>query len=368
MTAQLSTPAVPIDMLVIEDDLVDELALTRAMQQRQPHYRLNVARSVAQARKLLEERRFDIILADYQLGDGNSFELMDVFEGQLVIFVTGSGDQDMAVRALEMGAHDFLLKDDSRGYLKLLPWRVDTALRHAHQADALKAAGAELLAREKVLELALAEKTALLNEVHHRVKNNLQIISSLLRMESRRADHTVGDTRGVLSDMQGRIRSMALLHESLYRSGNFAQLDLGAYLKQLCQQAFRALSVASGAVRLELHLASLSVPLEQATPAGLLVNELISNCLKHAFPEGRSGVVRVSLQPIPGDGGKWCLGVGDDGVGLAGDFATRRTQSLGLQLVDDLARQLNTALHVEANESPSGGTKFSIILSEKVCA
>jgi PAS domain S-box-containing protein len=217
---------------------------------------------------------------------------------------------------------------------------------------------------ESDLHAALLDKTALLKEVHHRVKNNLQVVTSLLRLEAARADPDACNTKVVLGEMQGRIRSMALLHESLYRSNSFAQVDLGAYLKQLSLQAFRA-SADSGAVRLEHDMVQVSVSLDQATPAGLLVNELISNSLKHAFPQGRSGVVRVTLQPTPD--GRWCLQVSDDGIGLPGDFAARRTQSLGLQLVDDLAQQMQGNLQVESAIGASGGSSFRVIFSSQIC-
>jgi two-component sensor histidine kinase len=222
----------------------------------------------------------------------------------------------------------------------------------------------ELHAANERLEALVKDKEALLHEVHHRVKNNLQVISSLLSLEARRVDQTANNTKAVLDDMQGRIRSMALLHESLYRSGSFEQLDLGVYLKQLCQQAFRAFS-SSNAVRLELDLGCFFVPLKHATPAGLLVNELLSNCLKHAFPQGRSGVVRVSLQPVAeiADDGceKWCLCVSDDGVGLSDDFSSRRGQSLGLQLVDTLALQMNGTLNIQASSGNSSGVAISVV-------
>ena len=118
-----------IRMLLIEDDMVDELAFTKVVRDQQLPYTVTVARSVAQARAALAEHRFDIILSDYHLGDGTSFDLMDAFAGQLVIFVTGAGDEDVAVRALHMGVHDYLVKDANRGYLTLLSWRVTTALR-----------------------------------------------------------------------------------------------------------------------------------------------------------------------------------------------------------------------------------------------
>lgn len=194
---------------------------------------------------------------------------------------------------------------------------------------------------ELALQASLREKDALLKEVHHRVKNNLQVITSLLRLESGR--NQLPDVKRVLGDMQGRVRSMALLHESLYRTGSFAAVDLAAYLKQLCTQAFRTLNLRPGHIQLELDLQPIHVEMDQALPCGLLVNELISNCLKHAFPEGRSGTVQVALHP---QGRSLVLQVSDDGVGLPDDVATLSRNSLGLQLVSDLAHQLGAQLDI----------------------
>jgi PAS domain S-box-containing protein len=216
---------------------------------------------------------------------------------------------------------------------------------------------------QEALESSLLEKEALLKEVHHRVKNNLQVISSLLRLEAGRSAQP--DTKSVLVDMQGRIRSMALLHEMLYRSGNFAAVDLGVFVKQLANQVFRMQTSQQGSVRLLLELDSVRVGMDQATPCGLLVNELISNSLKHGFPEGRSGVVRVALRAVVGgeaavggsaDGRSWRLSVSDDGVGLPDDFVPNSGQSLGLLLVEDLARQLRGRLQIERHNNNSGVT------------
>lgn len=206
---------------------------------------------------------------------------------------------------------------------------------------------------EQALQASLREKVALLNEVHHRVKNNLQVITSLLRLEAGRTKQQ--ETKAVLIDMKDRIRSMALLHEALYRSGVFAAVDLGAYLTQLATQAFRTLTVLPGAIRLNLALDSVNIGMDQATPCGLLVNELISNCLKHAFADGRNGEVRVGLHTttLPG---QLELTVGDTGVGLPADFATLSKSSLGLQLVSDLVRQLGGTLEI----GQEAGTRFTI--------
>jgi len=209
---------------------------------------------------------------------------------------------------------------------------------------------------ETSLQQSLIEKEALLKEVHHRVKNNLQIIASLLRLEAGRNQQP--DTIAVLKDMQGRIQSMALLHESLYRSGVFAAADLGFYLKQLSSQSLHVLSDKPGFIELQLDLAAVSVGLDQAIPCGLLVNELISNCIKHGFPNGHAGEIRVELQRVA-ESPRFRLCVSDNGVGLPADFESRRTQSLGLQLVSGLARQLGGALEI----GPGPEAVFTVVFT-----
>ena len=203
---------------------------------------------------------------------------------------------------------------------------------------------------EEALQQSNKDKEALLVEVHHRVKNNPQVIASLLRMEAHRSQQL--DTKAVLTDMQGRIRSMALLHKALYRSGTFASADLGTYLQQVASQAFGAQSQSADLVRLTLRLGSIQVGMDQAISAGLLVNELISNCLKHAFPQQRAGEVSVVFEPAgaePQAGTpQWRLCVSDTGVGLPPDFDLRRKTSLGLQLVDDLGQQIGGSFMIES--------------------
>lgn len=205
---------------------------------------------------------------------------------------------------------------------------------------------------QALLADSLKDKTALLHEVHHRVKNNLQVIASLLRLELRR--HANTGVASVLADMGGRVQAMALLHETLYRAGQFGSVDLAAYLRPLATQLFRAQN-SGAAVQLALELVPCMVVMDQATTCGLLVNELMSNALKHAFPHGRGGTVTLRLQAaLQPDA--WTLSVTDDGVGLPADFQRRRGQSLGLQLASDMARQLGAELSVTSD----AGTCFSV--------
>ncbi len=246
------------------------------------------------------------------------------------------------------------------GMRRLIEWNNSVLFGAAGEVEYVVAIGTDVTERNKnqaALEVSLREKSALLKEVHHRVKNNLQVITSLLRMEGRRS--TTLETRQVLTEMQGRIRSMALLHESLYRSGTLAAVHLGPYLGELAKQVFQTQQLHPG-VRLSLEMGHVAVGMDQALPLGLLVNELVANCLKHAFPEDRTGEVHVSLQ-AQGTDARWCLRVADTGEGLPPDFEALRAQSLGLQLVNDLTQQLGGAL--EITSQPGVGAVFSVLFS-----
>ena len=209
---------------------------------------------------------------------------------------------------------------------------------------------------EQAMAASLAEKESLLKEVHHRVKNNLQVISSLLRLELGRT--TDDGIKAVLSEMQNRVVSMALLHETLYRSDNLARADLSSYLVRLVNQLFRSSAPPSGRVVLHTDIEQTFVDLEQAVPCGLLVTELVSNSLKHAFADGRAGEVRVTLHH-PDNGPGLVLTVSDTGPGLPADFDERRTQSLGLQLVSDLTRQLRGTLTITRQPGASFALAFT---------
>ena len=208
---------------------------------------------------------------------------------------------------------------------------------------------------EEALQSSLHDKEALLRELHHRVKNNLQLVSSLLRIENQRP--VPRNARDVLDGMQGRIQSMALLHEYMYRPGVFVSVDLGSYLRELAHHAFQTQVVRPDGIRLLLELDTLQLSMDQAMPCGLLVNELLCNSLKHAFPGQDTGEVRVSLRPHTG-AGQWCLEVSDTGVGLPADVQLRQQSSLGLRLVADLADQIGGPLAIRQSGT---GASFSVV-------
>jgi PAS domain S-box-containing protein len=205
---------------------------------------------------------------------------------------------------------------------------------------------------EEQLKASLHEKEALLKEIHHRVKNNLQVISSLLALQARAV--TDETTKKKFQESRDRIHSMALLHESLYQSDNLAWIDFPEYIKQLAAHLFRSYGVTAERIRLRAELDRLFLNMDTAVPCGLIINELISNSLKYAFPEGREGEIHVELRETADRTAD--LTVADDGVGLAPGFDWVNARSLGLRLVRTLAQQLDASL--EMGEGP--GTRFHL--------
>ncbi len=204
---------------------------------------------------------------------------------------------------------------------------------------------------EEQLRTSLREKEVLLQEIHHRVKNNLQVITSLLRLQS---EHIPDEqTRGMFEEARNRVHAIGAIHELLYRSPDLASIDFGAYLNRLARDLFSFYGISPDRVHVSIDVDHANLEMSQAIPCGLLVNELVTNSLKHAFLKGRKGTVKVSLDCAKGD----CrLIVDDDGVGLPEGFDWEGADSLGLQLVKVLTNQLDGTVHVDRGS----GTRVEI--------
>jgi PAS domain S-box-containing protein len=212
-------------------------------------------------------------------------------------------------------------------------------------------------AEEQILA-SLIEKEVLLQEIHHRVKNNLQIISSLLSLQARQINHP--QIAKALQDGQHRLRSMALIHEKLYRSRDLTCIDMADYVRDLVIPLLQSYGTAPTTVIPKIQVEHVLLGIDLAVPCGLILNELISNTLKHAFPpdwSSRDGGEKEILIELRQDGeSRLTLLVGDNGIGLPADFDFGHTMSLGLQLVNILVGQMNGSLDMR-NE---GGTKFRV--------
>lgn len=208
--------------------------------------------------------------------------------------------------------------------------------------------------RERLLDElrgALRERELMLQEIHHRVKNNLQIITSVINLQLDRIDDA--HSRTALVDCRSRVHAMSLIHEQLYESSDYARVRLAPYVGELARNVVRAAEASAGRIALALELDDVQVPVDQAIPCGLIVTELLTNALKHGFPDGRPGTLRVALRADCARSVE--LVVGDNGVGMPAT-PTPRTDSLGLQLVHALTSQLGGRVQIDAGP----GTTFHV--------
>ena len=205
---------------------------------------------------------------------------------------------------------------------------------------------------EEKIKASLKEKEVLLREIHHRVKNNMQIVSSLLRLQSAKVEDK--KTQEILKGCQNRIRTMALIHEKLYQSKDLAKINFAQYIDGLAVHVFQSYGVDSNLVAVKTDLEEVLLDLNRAIPCGLIINELLSNSIKHAFPEGKKGEILVKLHSDKKD--MITLVVSDNGIGLPDNIDFRKAQSLGLQMVNDLTRQIGGTIKLDRK----AGTAFTI--------
>jgi PAS domain S-box-containing protein len=216
------------------------------------------------------------------------------------------------------------------------------------------------LAEEQV-KTSLKEKEALIKEIHHRVKNNLQVISSLLNLQA--GYITDESARFVFKESQNRLKAMSLIHEKLYQSEDLTSIDFSGYIRNLAVHLFRSYKVDANAVNLQIDVDPIVLDIDRAIPCGLIINELVSNALKYAFPNckasaGEAGEIRIDLH---GDNDRnLTLVVRDNGIGFPSDLDFRNTSTLGLQLINTLTDQIEGNITLERN----GGTAFKIVFRQ----
>jgi two-component sensor histidine kinase len=365
----------PIRVLLIDDD-EDEFHLTRQLldEVEGQRFSLDWVSRYEQGLEAIGRNAHDVYLLDYRLGARTGLELLReaIARGAQAPFIllTGKGDREVDLEAMRAGAADYVVKGWNSA---LMERSIRYAIERKRAEDALRAAHNELEKRvaERTAELASANQVlqeeidqrqraeeqlrVLLREIHHRVKNNLQVIASLIDLQS---DY-VQDSRSLemFREIRNRVKSMARVHEMLYQSRNLARIYFADYVPSLVGDVLRSFGV--GAERAERVSSRIEVDpdlvldVEQAIPCGLILNELVSNAIKHGFAGGRRGEIAVSMHAA---GGYCRLTVQDNGVGLPLGFDLAQNASLGLQLVLTLTQQLDGTL----DGASSGGTTFQL--------
>lgn len=206
---------------------------------------------------------------------------------------------------------------------------------------------------ENQIRSSLKEKEILLKEIHHRVKNNMQVILSLLQLQSDRMSD--GQARETLIESQNRIYAMAAAYDSLHKSENLASIDLSDYLTNICQSVFETYNYADGNIDLSIEIRPIQLDLEQSYPIGMIINELLSNALKYAFPENKRGTIEIMAERLESNICK--IFVSDNGVGIQDSFNWNESDSLGLLIVKSLVEdQLNGSIKLDSTE----GTRWEI--------
>lgn len=256
-----------------------------------------------------------------------------------IIMVTVLDSKEDRLRAVESGANDFITKP------------VDSLELRVRTASLLK-----MKAAQDRIKAALVEKDVLLREIHHRVKNNLAIVNSLLRLQSQYAADDFH--RKMFADTQNRIKSMALAHEKLYQAENLAALNMPTYIGSLVDHLVDTSRTIGRRIRLTKRIDDVYLTLETAVPLGIILTEVVSNCLRHAFTDGREGMVTISLR----DAGsrEYELAVNDNGVGMAEGIDCFSARSFGLRLLRIFSEQLDAVMQF----TTSDGTEFRLRFAE----
>ncbi len=338
-------------VLVVDDDPIIRLLARRTLEP--DGFTLVEADDGTKAIDFFTNQLPDVLLLDVKLPTIDGFTTCEKLRSlpggdQIpVLMITGHDDVASITRAYEVGATDFISKPINWLILKQ---RLRYMLRASQVLE-------ELWESQARLVNSVREKDILLKEVHHRVKNNIQIISSLLNLQARYIKDR--EALEIIRDSRNRIESMALIHEKLYRSKDLANIDIRSYIKELTSYLFHSYSKSGSQIDLIIKIGSVDLGMDTAIPLSLMINELVVNSLRHAFPGGHKGEIVIELDKI-GDR-KLKLIFADNGVGFPPNVTFPHSHSLGLQLIQSLAEQLIGNIELTTNTQ---GTTFRITLSE----
>lgn len=299
----------------------------------------------------VQSEKPDLILLDIMMPDISGYEVCKILKTDHetnfipIVLVTALTGHDEKIIGMEAGADDFLTKPVDKLELKV---RIRSLLRIKEMHDEQERANQQIKA-------SLKEKEILLREIHHRVKNNLQVISSLLNMHARSAKDP--ETIDILNEARNRVNTMGLIHAQLYEGRNLSEINIKRFVEGLLDQLFKSYSMQGTKIETVVDVIDYSFPTSMAVPVGLIINELFTNSIKHAFINKKEGIISISLNEP--HNGKITMIISDNGVGLDDGFDIDKTRSLGLRLVKILTEeQLHSTFDVVSNN----GTTFTIEL------
>ena len=324
-------PARCLNVLLVEDSESDaRLILQRIAQAgyRTVHERVENAEQLA---RTLKEGQWNVVLSDHSLPEFNAADALLMLQRSGMdlpfIVVSGAIGEETAVALMKAGAHDYVMKTNLARLVPAIEREIEEARVRREKLEA-----------EEKVRTSLREKEIMLKEIHHRVKNNLQIMTSILNLQQ----HRIADTgmQELFAAAQRRIRSMALVHENLYHSSDLAAIAMEDYVRSIAEELLRA--VGKPDVVIIPTITDVYMGVDHAIPCGLILNELLTNSLKHGFPGGRAGEIAISVTLEKPDA--YMLVVRDDGVGFPTTFDMKHPDTLGMQIIGSLVEQLEGSI------------------------
>ncbi len=332
-----------------------------------------VAEDGETALKRVSHARPDIILMDVMMPGIDGFETCyrlkedDRTKDIPILFMTALTDVVDKVKGFEVGAVDFITKPI---HVEEVVARINTHLTIRNLQKTLEEQNAQLQqeiaerkrAEEKV-KAALEEREMLIKEIHHRVKNNLQTVSSIFSLQSRYIKDE--QALGVFKNCRQRIQAMSLIHEKLYQSMDLSKVGFRGYIQNLVTQLLNSYVLKPGQVQLKMQIENLVLDVKKAIPLGLIINELISNSLKHAFPDHREGKITICLRLNESETYDFTLIVKDNGAGFPENLDFQDTKSFGMVMVHSLVKQLDGVIEMERNDGTTFILRFKQMKHEK---
>jgi two-component sensor histidine kinase/CheY-like chemotaxis protein len=354
-----------IRLLTVEDDLAVRQTITAYFED--CDFEVFEAVDGADGIAKFKELRTDIVLTDLRMPNVSGIDVVKAVHETdpetPVVVVSGTGAITDSIEAIRQGAWDYVCKPIVdmavlEHVVRRVLERADLLKQKRHHQEYLEkeveARTKEIRETNEQLAASLKEKTVLLQEIHHRVKNNLQVIASIINLQAIKIQDD--RMRDIFSTLQTRIHSMSAIHEALYNSKSLSHINFADYINSMLRSLMTIYGVSPGHLAVELKTEDLELGIDQAVPCGLIINELVTNTMKYAFPDpDKKGVLRIEFTKDPSNQ-RYNLVVADNGIGLPQDFEDRKAQSLGMSLVEALTSQLGGEMTVSATV----GTEFRV--------